>query len=318
MMSFAKIACGLTFSVLIASASVTNAACTPTTFQPINRFIPHGTTHNAYSLTDPAGQQTAIFDIQWGGALASLKYNGTEMVWGNATGGMVQPAMHSFPNSIDYNPTQSGDNTTLGSTVSGVKCIDSNHISIISGPLLDFNLGRSGYLYTNAVKNNAAVSGSYATPYTVVTTATFVVNPGGTPGYYLQLKHNITNIDSSENFSWGFELAGYVPYSFSHFVSFPVGCTSTTPCSNPSTPQLVAGLYPTTGLAGGTAFYVSPAIYWGNKTSSAGFATDTINQNQSTHLLTGNWLLSPGTSRAVVWYVMAGDWNTALNFAQTH
>ena len=74
-----------------------SAGCGSTTFQPISQFIPHGTTHNAYFLSDPAGQQTAVFDIQWGGALASLKLSGVEMVWGNATGGMVQPAFHTYP-----------------------------------------------------------------------------------------------------------------------------------------------------------------------------------------------------------------------------
>jgi len=298
--------------------SIAHATCVAGTFQPVSQFIPRGTTHNAYSLTDPAGQQVAVFDLQWGGSLASLKYNGTEMVWGNATGGMVQPAMHTFPSSQDYNPTQAGDNTNLGSTVSGVKCIDGNHLYIISGGLLDYNLGRSAYIAANAVKNNAVVSGSYATPYMVVTTATFVANPGGTPSYYLQMKHGITNIDASENFAWGFELAGYVPFGFSHTVSFPIGCTSTTPCSNPSTPQLVAGLYPNAGLTGGTAFYVSPATYWGNKTSYVLFGTDTVNQNQSSHQFTGNWLLPPGTSRSVLWYVMVGNWDAALSFAQTH
>ena len=213
-----------------------SAGCGATTFQPISPFVPRGTTHNAYFLTDPAGQQTAVFDIQWGGALASLKLNGVEMVWGNATGGMVQPALHTFPTSQDYNPTQAGD-----------------------------------------------------------------------------------NISSSESFPWGFELAGYVPYSFTNFVRYPASCTATTPCSPGSTPQLVGGLYPNSGLTGGTAFYVSPQTYWAGTTSTyADFGTDTINQNQSTHLFDAFWGLGPSSSRTFVWYVMAGTWSQALAFAQTH
>jgi len=318
MINRTRIWCYSALAVWGLSISAAYGACGATTFQPISQFVPPGTTHNAYFLTDPAGQQRAVFDIQWGGALASLKYNGVEMVWGNATGGMVQPAMHTFLNSQDYNPTQAGDNKNLGSTVAGVKCIDGNSIYIITGGVLDYNLGRSGYTAASAVKNNAVVSGSYETPYTVLTTATFVANPGGTPAYYLQMKHTITNIDPVEAFSWGFELAGYVPFTFSQTVSFPAGCTSSTPCSNPSTPQLVSGLYPNTGLTGGTAFYVSPATYWTNKTCFVSFNIDTINQNHSSHLFTGSWGLGPGTSRSVVWYVMVGNWNDALSFAQTH
>jgi hypothetical protein len=74
-----------------------SAGCGATTFQPISQFVPHGTTHNAYFLSDPAGQQTAVFDIVWGGALASLKLSGVQMIWGNANGrhGPTRPSHFS-------------------------------------------------------------------------------------------------------------------------------------------------------------------------------------------------------------------------------
>src|SRR3954451_8975614 len=211
-----------------------SAGCGSTTFQPISQFIPHGTTHNAYFLSDPVGQQTAVFDIQWGGALASLKLSGVEMVWGNATGGMVQPAFHTYPvtSSADYNPTQAGDNKNVGSTVVGVNCIDSNNLKIITGGVLDYDLGRGGYIVANAIKNNSVSTGSYATPYTFVTVASFVANPGGSPSYYLKLQQTIANISSSESFPWGFELAGYVPFNFTNVIRYPANCMSTTFCSS--------------------------------------------------------------------------------------
>src|SRR5262245_27596276 len=100
----------LLFLVLVAHKA--QAACGATTFQPISPFIPPGTTHNAYFLDDPSGVQRAIFDLEWGGALASLKQSGAERVWGNAVGGMVQPAWHTFstPTGQDYNPTLAGSN----------------------------------------------------------------------------------------------------------------------------------------------------------------------------------------------------------------
>jgi hypothetical protein len=148
-MNFPRSRCSFTFVVLLlASVYPTFAACGTTTFQPISQFVPAGTTHNAYFLTDPSGQQRAVFDLVWGGALASLKLNSTEMVWGHATGGMVQPAWHYYPGSAtspDYNPTQAGDNTNLGSTVVGVRCIDAGTLYIMTAGVLDYSRGTGGY-----------------------------------------------------------------------------------------------------------------------------------------------------------------------------
>lgn len=67
-----------------------------------NIYPPPGNTivspHQAIQLSDPAGQQTAKFDMYWGGALASLQYAGTEYLdQGSsfATGGLLQVAMHT-------------------------------------------------------------------------------------------------------------------------------------------------------------------------------------------------------------------------------
>jgi hypothetical protein len=294
------------------------ATCGATTFQPISKFVPSGTTHNAYYLTDPAGQQRAVFDIVWGGALASLKQNGVERVWGNATGGMVQPAFHTFPNGQDYNPTQAGDQNNKGSAVMGVRCIDSNTLYIMSGTL-DYNRGMSGYIISNTVLNGAVVSNSYATPYTVGTIASFVPNPAGSPAYYLKLEQTITNFHSTSNLPFGFELAGYVPYTFTYQVRYPASCaTVDNNCYNSATPDLLGGLYPNANLTNGTAFFVSPQTAWDpNQRTFVSLATDDINQNQSTHLFTENWVLPPGSSRTVTWYVLVGSWSTALSFAQS-
>lgn len=302
-------------SLLFASRE-SEAACGATTFQPVSRFLPPGTTHNAYHLTDPSGQQRAVFDLLWGGALASLKQNGVERVWGNGVGGMVQPAFHSFPNGQDYNPTQAGSNGNIGSAVMGVRCIDTNTLYIMSGTL-DFNRGMSGHIISNTVLNGAVVPNSYATPYTVVTIATFVPNPSGPPSYYLKLQQTITNIHPTSNLSFGFELAGYVPYSYTNKTRYPTACVDVASnCLNSSTPDLLGGLYPNPSLMGGTAFFVSPQASWSpNRRTFVSFAQDDVNQNQSTHLFTDGWVIAPGTSRTVTWYVLVGDWNKALNFA---
>lgn len=302
--------------VLFLASQRAQGACGSTTFQPISQFVPAGTTHNAYYLTDPAGEQRAVFDLVWGGALASLKQGGAERVWGHATGGMVQPAFHTFPNGVDYNPTQAGDKSNKGSAVMGVRCIDSNTLYIMSGTL-DYNRGAGGLIISNTVLNGAVVSNSYATPYTVVTIARFVPNPSAPPSYYLKLENTITNIHPTSNLPFGFELAGYVPYSFSSTVRYPTSCAGVANnCYNSDTPDLLGGLYPTSALTGGTAFFVSPQASWdpGQRTF-VDLKTDDINQNQSAHLFTENWVIPPGSSRKITWYVLVGSWSKALNFA---
>jgi hypothetical protein len=291
-------------------------ACGATTFQPISQFVPAGTTHNAYHLTDPAGEQRAVFDLVWGGALASLKQSGVERVWGHATGGMVQPAFHTFPNGQDYNPTQAGDKNNKGSAVMGVRCIDANTLYIMSGTL-DYYRGASGLIISNTVLNGAVVSNSYATPYTIVTIARFVPNPSAPPSYYLKLEHTITNIHPTSDLPFGFELAGYVPYTYTSAIRHPTSCAEiANNCYNSSTPDLLGGFYPTSALTGGTAFFVSPQASWDpNQRTFVQLKTDDVNQNQSSHLFTENWIVGPGSSRKITWYVLVGSWSKALNFA---
>jgi hypothetical protein len=292
-----------------------SADCGATTVQPQSPYIPAGTTHNAYYLTDPAGEQRAIFDLHWGGTLASLKYQGTEYAWGNATGGMIQLAMHYFFGSQDYNPTAAGDQHNFGSITSGVRCLGSNILYLISGGSLDYVYGQSGHVVANAVRGGSVVASSYATPYYVVTIASFVKNPAGTPAYYLRIQETIANVDPSELLFWGFEIAGYVPYSFTNAVQYPANCTASNQCASPSTPALVAGLYPSANLTGGTAFSMSPQTYWRSEPAFASSGTDNVNLNQSYHLFTGQWGLAPGHSRTFAFFVLVGDWSNALAFA---
>jgi len=306
--------CALLVLSVLASHGA-HAACGSTTFQPISKFVPAGTTHNAYFLADPSGEQRAIFDLAWGGALASLKQGDVERVWGHGVGGMVQPAFHTFPNGQDYNPTLAGNQGNVGSPVLGVRCIDDNTLYLMAGTL-DFNRGASGLINSNMVLNGAVVPDSYATPYIVVTTASFVPNPSGPPSYYLKLQQTITNVHATANPSFGFELAGYVPHDYTNYVRYPAACAAVgSSCLNAGTPELLGGLYPNADLTGGIAFYVSPKASWSaNQKTFVTFAQDDASQNQSTHLFTDGWRLAPGTSRTVTWYVLVGDWSKALNF----
>ncbi len=314
-----KIVISLAVTAIAAFASRSaSATCGSTTFQPSGPFIPPGTTHNAYFLTDPASEQTAVFDLAWGGAVASLKQSGVEHVWGSATGAMVQPAWHAL--SPDYNPTQAGDGSNTGSNVIGVRCPDANTLEIFTS-MLDYNRGANTSSPFFAVKNSAVVSGSYSTPYVLLTIATFVANPAGSPSYYLKLQQTITNASPTEALPWGFELAGYVPAAFSTSSQYPTTCSVSTPCTTSSTPHLMGGWYTTSALTSGTAFYVSPSTYfngantWPTLNVSPGVYST---YSREVHLWEAFQGLAPGTSKAIVWYVLVGNWTNALSFAMSH
>jgi hypothetical protein len=305
----------LALALMLPPAAV--ASCGATTFQPTSPYIPPGTTHNAYFLTDPAGEQRAVFDLQWGGALAALTYAGSSLLWGNATGGTVEPVLHfTAANGQDYEPMLAGEVGNLGSPVTGVRCVDSNTLYLMTGGLLDFNDGASGHLASNAVLNDAVQGASYATPYAVVTVATFVANSSGPPSYYLELQQMVTNLDPFESLTWTLELAGYSPSSFSTFQAYPANCTAAAPCAGAATAHLIAGLYPNGSLTGGVAFYVSPSRNFPAQSAYAAWQTDSINGNQSVHLLALGWPLAPNSPQSVTWFVLAGNWSAALSFAQ--
>jgi len=239
--------------LLLAAFSAVPAAagCGKTTFHPVSPFVPANEVHDAFYLTDPTGQQRAVFDLEWGGVLASLTQSGTERLWGHATGGMVQPTFHTL--TPDYNPTPAGDGASgnRGTPVLGARCVDANKLLILSGTT-DYNAGRSGNIIANTVKYGDTVSGMYATPYTVTTTAIFVANPSAPPSYYLKLDQVITNIHPTESLAWGFELAGYVPYSYTWYVRYPSSCDQiASNCYTSSTPHILGGLYPSGSLTGG-------------------------------------------------------------------
>src|SRR5579872_3064969 len=84
------------FAVLCGAATSMQAQCSVTYVYPPSQNTVVSP-HQALQITDPAGEQVATFDLYWGGALVSLKYNGTEYIdqgTSFATGGLVQVALH--------------------------------------------------------------------------------------------------------------------------------------------------------------------------------------------------------------------------------
>ena len=300
--------------LVIARAASAVGTCTSTTFSPYP-----GLTHQAMRLTDPAGQQTAIFDLEWGGALVSLSYAGVERVWAQATAGAVRPAWYATPISSAYpfyTPEQAGDQGNNGTPLFMASCRAGPALVLIGG-VTDYTQGASGYGVANTVKSGQLNFSMLAAPYALTTSASFVANPLGTPGYYLSLSQRVANVHASENFVFGFEAGAYAPYGFSSLVRQPPQCDSIAAnCVGGSTPALVAGAYPSTDLADGIAIGIAPPSAFTDSAASAfaTLSTDSTNGNRSLHLQTDRWTMPPGTSRTVRWYVMSGSWNGALAF----
>lgn len=227
------------FTLLIPAASTAWAGCGATTFTPVrkaandaqypNAYPTVPATHNALYITDPANQQLAVFDMEWGGTLASLRFspagnvlvNGVpnpqaqELVWGHDPGGMLQPAF--WVENSNYNPEQAGDlgqpgDWGRGAPVYGGACKNGTLLLIMTSTVeyfkndpywgTDMNWARAATVYRGAPRSDM-----WMTPYAVTLTATFVPNPGGSPAYYLKLEFFWHSTDVLEDFStldWGF------------------------------------------------------------------------------------------------------------------
>jgi hypothetical protein len=143
----------------------------------------------AIVLKDPAGQQTLLFDTTEGGALVSLKYRGTEHIWGYNGGGLLQMAFHNRKDDRpwvgDYNPTQAGDGSAM-SPVTGIACEGTQAVDIVT-MMLDFNHNNGFYkspliaVWGGRINDMAPLS--YFSPYTLEMHAHWVPNPARDPKF---------------------------------------------------------------------------------------------------------------------------------------
>jgi hypothetical protein len=348
-MALSQRALGISILALLCYCSThALAQCSQTTFSPDRTNLGPPVTHQAYSLTDPSLQQTAVFDLYWGGALASLKYNNTETIWGNDPGGMVQPAWFAYPHGAPphpgYDPEQAGGNDyaeggdpSLSSPTFGASCLDSHTLLIIGGTTDYFSAEagyrdttytgpNNGYKVGNPVINGAISSQAFTTPYTITQIATFVANPGLTPAYYLKIQQTIFNNHPTELLPFGAGVALYVPPAFTNSQFYPANCIY-----NPKTqigafcairnadgtvavPRFIAGLYSTPGLTFGTAIFVRPTD-WLGATMTGTFGASGSSLNWSTGAGANYWVIAPTTSQTFQFYVMVGAWTPALTFA---
>jgi len=275
-----------------------------------------GQVDHAVILKDPAGEQTVLFDITEGGAIVSIKYQGIEHIWGYNGGGLLQMAFHHSAKTGDvpgdYNPTQAGDGSAM-SPVTGVGCHGTDSIDLLA-VMLDFNHNNAFYdkplLAVWGGRINDYIPLSYSSPYTIETRAHWVVNPAGTPEYYLRLDEQFTHIADEKVGSFGYDFADYEPWEFDVSAVSPENC----PCDASATKYMAGGWYKGESRAVGLAVAMPSSNFPRGKVNG-GFNTDYAWRNRNFHLGSEEALDGVAT-KALVWYVMVGPWRNALEFAR--
>jgi len=284
--------------------ALAGAGCTNTiTYSPAA-----GVWHQAAILADPAGEQTALFDLTSGGALASLTYGGTQYLFSQTGSDFVQPSLTSGA----FAPRQAGDDD-VGSPVLGVQCAPG--ILWLTTGLVDGGHNASGRSPAFVVQGSQLVFSSFVSHLTLTTYAYFVPNPAGSPAYYLRIDQTITNL-SNAPVSFAFDLISTLQPQFSVAAQSPSNCTDATPCAAASTSSVTAGAYSTSALTTGLALSTAPATYWpADGTVSVQRVISTSSSRTALH--TSSLQFNALQARTYGMLVMVGSWANAASYAAT-
>jgi hypothetical protein len=267
-----------------------------------------GVTHQTALLVDPSGQQTAMFDLAWGGALVSLRYNNVEYINSTSTLALVQPVLRA----PSYTPVLAGDDANRGSPMIGVAC-SQNELWLTAG-MTDYlrNQSASTAFIHN---NNQWYFDHFSAPYVVSTYAYFVPNPSGSPAYYLKLDQSISNIDGLESVAFTIDLTAAPSTSYGSFRSLPAACSgSSSSCTAAGTSYLIGGYYNAPGTDG-LAIATVPSSQWGSEAGTVSVEAGQIAAGNVVHLKKNGWRVPPGTGRVHSSVVMVGDWTSASAYA---
>ena len=287
-------------------------------------------------LRDPAGEQEARFDLTHGASLVSLLYKGQELLYGHSAGADVGFfAMHEpRPNQemrhrgywTAFNPDQGGSSMGTPATVAGVGCDKQQSMRAFATMIdrsADNTFKKDKLLGVWAGKITDYFPPGYASAFTIETNASWVPNPAKSPAYYLRLDQSVVNIRPEASGPAEWFLSGAAPWNSEHYVSFPDHCSEKNPCSSATTPALASGHYEDAAKTKGFATVVPTAAWQTTKAFSMDNAEYVV-------LLYGAVWAAPRRTFASVleksldglkafrfsWYVCAGAWQEAQNFAQ--
>ncbi|MEO6802683.1 MAG: hypothetical protein ABI197_05490 [Granulicella sp.] len=107
----------------------------------------------------------------------------------------------------------------------------------------DSSFQKDALLGVEGGKISANNPAGYARRYSIETNASWVVNPGGEPKFYLKLDQSIVNTKTEKSGPLEWYLNVAAPWSFEHEVDFPANCTAKTPCRGDAVSALASGRY---------------------------------------------------------------------------
>lgn len=287
-------------------------------------------------LRDPSGEQEARFDLLHGASLISLRYKGKETLFGQTAGANVSmfairrgseaELKELTPYWSAYSPDQGGSSMGIPAITEGVACDEQRSMrafatmidrgvdnSFQAEPLLGVNQGK--------ISNNFPPG--YSTPYVIETDASWILNPGGSPKYYLRLDQNVVRTRPGKSGPLEWYLTAASPWDFGNSTSYPNTCTEKTPCSSTTTRAIAAGRYEDKSQSSGIAIVV-PTAGWQAKRA---YLRD--NAEYVVLLYNAVWAFPRHTFAAVLerpldgvsafhfsWYVCPGSWEQAVRLAQ--
>jgi hypothetical protein len=288
--------------IVVSDLSASQICSSTSTYSPIA-----GVTHQTAVLTDPAGEQTAMFDLAWGGALVSLKYHNVEYISSASTLAGIQPILRA----TNYTAVLAGDDEDRGSPMLGVACSD-RELWLTAGTT---DYSRNQGASTAYVHNNSQwYFDHFSAPYVVSTYAYFVPNPFGSPAYYLRLDQSISNIDGQESVAFTLDLSAAPVASYGFFRSLPAACSGPSSSCTASTAYMIGGYYNAAGTDG-LAIATTPSAQWTAEVGTVSVEGDSGSAGNIIHLKKSGWHVAPRTGRTHSSVVMVGNWATAAAYA---
>ncbi len=287
-------------------------------------------------LRDPSGKQEARFDLTHGASLLSLREEGKEMLFGQTAGASVSlfsvrtspsPELKGMsPYWSAYSPDQGGSSMGIPATTTGVACEGQRTMrafAVMQDRGSDSSFQKRALLGLEGGKISDNFPAGYSTPYVLETVASWVPNPGKTPEFYLKLDQTVVNTGPGPSGPLEWYLNVAAPWGDEHATSFPEKCTSKTPCTSREVKALASGRYADAGQTEGVAMVV-PTAGW-----RADEAYVQPNAEYVVLLYNAVWAAPRRTFATVLrrpldgvgayhfsWYVCAGAWQAAKQFAQ--
>lgn len=290
-------------------------------------------------LRDPTGEQEARFDLTHGASLISLRYRGKEMLYGQPAGANLslmairqgqEAALKGMnPYWSAFSPDQGDSGTSMGvtATTTGIAC---NRESTFRAFAMmvdrggDNSFQRKPLLGLTAGKISARFPPGYATAYSLETNASWVPNPGAGPKYFLKLDQSVVNTRGGESGPLEWYMTAAAPWNYDHSASYPERCTDKTPCTSTESNATAAGRYSDAQRRNGIAVVVPNAGWQSNRVYTRANAEYVV-------LLSGAVWAAPRRTFAVVmqrplegvtshrftWYICAGSWQSAKQFAES-